>query len=1547
MEKRILASLMTLCLIVGLLPTAVLAVEEPGNAPPQACTFKTRCAEDTVDETCPVYAADYTVCTYEAPTGPEESTAKEKVCGNFSGCVDGTHDPECPLYTAPAEPSTPVLGVISPEIPKEIQAFLDAVEALNPEQPDTVEAAWTTYEALTGEQKAREDVAKGYEALLDAERQNAVIFAPVAAKAVYVSDSGDDDKNDGSQTKPYATLAEAVKKAEDGATIYVMSNLTMTTCARFYNKSLTITSGEGGPYTLTRGENFETIQDNARSTYNPAIIEVQANSGNAPYGLTLENIVLNDGGKHEGTVFAQAISGSSNSGNTKYAQDAIVSSNATIPCTITLGEGAVLQNFGGMSAVRVTDSAKLVMLSGSVIEDTTVEDRERGATGSNGPAGAVWIQGAEFIMENGAEVKNVVGRAVYADGGTASIGGTISGIAGDKDMWQGASGVAIHVRGGANVTLTGVVVDITAPSLDNTAIEAISSDFEAADGSAISQITNMMAVYAHDQGNDYRHKMLLNGAITDCVTTGSLMRSFYANIMVGPTGVIEKCKATGAGGLLYTHNGSQYTIQGKIIDNTASSVMYLGNWGGGVTYATLEAGGLIANNSSTGVQINGANSGAYFLMNGGEISGNGTGVSMREKATNHFIMNGGKIINNRSAGISHTFGNKTYIQLNGGEISGNGGNYEISASSGSANDSKNYLLLKKDVLKGNRCINLAFGRVTLDEDHADISLGKASADAANKIKGDVASEKGADWKNQSYSALWFKPTTESFHFTMPRPDVDNILYAGYIPLQADGAPATDAQLTLIQMEGNDATGSVTTTDTLDVNLSNLTPNQPYALMLIKSPILIVRPVDLAKYVTGDDKHDGESYVNCFPDPRYEGIPENASITVAGQPWDPGAHGGAQYPFTINYYEQDGAQIKDDHAPGTYIAKVEILPGLSVRPADILINGQRMYFGTGTLSIRAASNATEIENIEEISSQVTTDEPSQSVDQAVAVMPDNVNYLVNGITGQVPNPGADIRLLQDEVLSAGGDDEDQYVRMMRERLEVVQPGLAVKPGETPRQYAMKYLDLIDAHDSNLIVTPNLKYGQSYDLYIPYPTGTDENYEFQMFCFDDLDRTYTEKDYGANVENVIESSKVSELEVTPTEFGLKVTIGHNGRLGAMALTWQQSEHTITATAGTGGSISPSGAVGVRHTGEETFTITPDSGYNIADVEVDGFSQGAVNTYTFTNVTGDHTINATFKAVGTIDPTPGGGDHDDDYTLYYHSNFGSDKRFYQAQSSSTMKVRDYGDMKQLPARAGYEFLCWNTEKDGSGKDYDPGDTYRVSASSSHLYAQWVKTAVTPDDTGVSRWLNTHDHMAYLSGYADGNFGPDDNMTRAQVAQMFYRLLLEKDVPVTVQFSDVPADAWYATAVNTLASLDIVNGIGDHQFAPERQITRAEFTVIAMRFGRQDTIGSNIFTDVKADDWFYDQVVGAIKYGWIGGYEDGTFQPNNTITRAEVTVIVNRMLGRAADTDFVAAHADELRKFSDVPASCWAYEQIMEATNAHEYRSSSGREKWTGLVD
>ena len=120
-----------------------------------------------------------------------------------------------------------------------------------------------------------------------------------------------------------------------------------------------------------------------------------------------------------------------------------------------------------------------------------------------------------------------------------------------------------------------------------------------------------------------------------------------------------------------------------------------------------------------------------------------------------------------------------------------------------------------------------------------------------------------------------------------------------------------------------------------------------------------------------------------------------------------------------------------------------------------------------------------------------------------------------------------------------------------------------------------------------------------------------------------------------------------------------------------------------------------------GGQRFEFDPDRDYEINHIQVDGDSVRVRDSYTFEEVRENHTIHVTFTetAVGTDD------NEDDDYTLYYHSNFGADKRFYQTQSSSTMKVRDYGEMKLLPVRAGYEFLCWNTEEDGSGRDYAPG--------------------------------------------------------------------------------------------------------------------------------------------------------------------------------------------------------------------------------------------------
>lgn len=298
-----------------------------------------------------------------------------------------------------------------------------------------------------------------------------------------------------------------------------------------------------------------------------------------------------------------------------------------------------------------------------------------------------------------------------------------------------------------------------------------------------------------------------------------------------------------------------------------------------------------------------------------------------------------------------------------------------------------------------------------------------------------------------------------------------------------------------------------------------------------------------------------------------------------------------------------------------------------------------------------------------------------------------------------------------------------------------------------------------------------------------------------------------------------------------------------------------YTIEATAGSNGSISPSGKTAVVSGEDATFVITPDSGYRVADVLVDGKSVGAVRSYTFENVKANHTISVTFEEGEQV--------------------------------------------------------------------------------------------IDPDETGVSDWLNTADHIVYLNGYMDGTFRPDDNMTRAEVAQMFYNLLNDKDVAITVSFSDVASDAWYAEAVNTLASLGMITGVGDNKYEPDRSITRAEFTAIAMRFADLATGGENVFSDVASDAWYHDYVVGSIQYGWITGYPDGTFRPENTITRAEVTTIVNRMLGRSADRTFIAEHVDELRSFSDVATSHWSYYAVMEATNAHDFTKDNGVEAWNGLSD
>ena len=303
-------------------------------------------------------------------------------------------------------------------------------------------------------------------------------------------------------------------------------------------------------------------------------------------------------------------------------------------------------------------------------------------------------------------------------------------------------------------------------------------------------------------------------------------------------------------------------------------------------------------------------------------------------------------------------------------------------------------------------------------------------------------------------------------------------------------------------------------------------------------------------------------------------------------------------------------------------------------------------------------------------------------------------------------------------------------------------------------------------------------------------------------------------------------------------------------------------ITATADEHGKIAPTGDVAVPKGESKTFTITPDSGYHIKDVLVDGKSVGAVSTYTFENVVDNHTIHATFARKHT--PTP---------------------------STPTVEI--------------------------------------------------------PDDDALG--LNTTDHFAYIVGYGNGEVRPQNNITRAEVATIFFRLLTDdvrdENLTKTNRYSDVAATSWYNTAVSTLSSMGIITGYPDGTFRPNAAITRAEFAAIAARFDNDGDKTAAKFSDI-ANHWAKDEISIAYNNDWITGYPDGTFGPQRDITRAETMTLVNRVLNRQPETE------DDLLPNMTVwtdnaNPKAWYYLAVQEATNSHyyEFKTNSQYEKWTEL--
>ena len=203
----------------------------------------------------------------------------------------------------------------------------------------------------------------------------------------------------------------------------------------------------------------------------------------------------------------------------------------------------------------------------------------------------------------------------------------------------------------------------------------------------------------------------------------------------------------------------------------------------------------------------------------------------------------------------------------------------------------------------------------------------------------------------------------------------------------------------------------------------------------------------------------------------------------------------------------------------------------------------------------------------------------------------------------------------------------------------------------------------------------------------------------------------------------------------------------------------------------------------------------------------------------------------------------------------------------------------------------------------------------------------------------LNTKDHVAYIVGYPDGTVRPGKEITRAEVATIFFRLLTEeardKYWSQTNPYPDVKLDDWFNNAISTLTNMGIINGYEDGTFRPNNPITRAELTKMAVSFfsSADQYFGKTpSFSDVPADAWYTRFIAAAEALGLINGYPDGTFRPTNYITRAETCTIVNRTLGRGPHKDHLLPYA-EMINWPDNTPDAWYYAQIQEASNSHDY--------------
>ena len=517
-------------------------------------------------------------------------------------------------------------------------------------------------------------------------------------------------------------------------------------------------------------------------------------------------------------------------------------------------------------------------------------------------------------------------------------------------------------------------------------------------------------------------------------------------------------------------------------------------------------------------------------------------------------------------------------------------------------------------------------------------------------------------------------------------------------------------------------------------------------------------------------------------------------------------------------------------------KISVYQGLldeQIYKATLTADGQTftrpIKLGTGTLKVRGNNDTTyrAIEN-----NTIPSVNPQEKDIMLVSTAQTGTQYYINNSGISVPSSD-DVKLMVDHSL------DDALLSAYINRTSNT---------EGKYSYQFRYLDLVDTSNGNTYVTMGA--GQKMNLYWPVPSDAKSNSEFYIIHFKGIDR-----DSDADVNELLTTRIPEELT------GETVTIG---------------------------------------------------GQKFVKFAVNSFSPFAL----------------LYEKDTSTSTQPSGGSTK--YILHYESNGGTS---YKDESYS------YGttvSLDKVPTCESYTFTGWYADKALTNKI-----TSVTMTSDQTVYAGWVATDV-PD------MLNGDDHYAYVIGYPDGKVHPQGNISRAETATIFFRLLKAdtRDGNLTAEnvFADVANGKWFNKAVSTMAKLGIVKGRSAETFAPDAPITRAEFAAICARFNTKPTNTSNSFSDISGH-WAEAEIERAVAFGWIAGYPDGTFRPDTYITRAEAMTMINRVLCRMPQDE-----KDLLRTmvvWPDNKPTDWYYLAVQEATNSHEFaRKGAVNEKWTKLT-